>query len=88
MITAIREHAVVKNGGIVIPETDLPDGTEVEILVLVGKDMDETEYLLSSEANKEHLFRSIKEAREQPERLITFESVDELKNYFLRNDGI
>jgi len=85
MITAIREHAVVKNGMIEVPEMNLPDGTEVEVIVLVEREMDETEYLMSSEANKERVLESIREANEHPERLITFKDVDELEKYLLRN---
>lgn len=35
--------------------------------------MDTTEYLLSTEANKEHLLKAIREADENPESLIPFD---------------
>ncbi len=70
MITAIREHAVVKNGGhIEIPTLDLPDGTEVEVIVLVSEEMDTTEYLLSTEANREHLDKALRDAQDPTKRI-------------------
>lgn len=69
MITEIREKTVVKEGGkIEISSPDLPIGTEVEVVVLVGK-QDTTEYLLSSEANRRHLEQAMRDA-ENPEKLI------------------
>lgn len=71
MITAIREHTVIKNGGqIEIPSIGLPDGTEVEVIVLVeGAEIDTTEYLLSTEANREHLERSLRDANDPTKRI-------------------
>jgi antitoxin YefM len=76
MITAIREHTVVRNGIIQIPETDLPDGTEVEVIVLVGEDTDATDYLLSTDANREQLERAIEDAKDPLQR--TYVDVNEL----------
>ena len=59
MVTAIRQKAVVGKGGKVeLPETELLEGTPVEIIVLT-KARDETEYLLSSETNKKHLLEAL-----------------------------
>lgn len=71
MITAIREHTVIKNGGqIEIPPIGLPDGTEVEVIVLVeGEQIDTTEYLLSTKANREHLERAILDANDPTKRI-------------------
>jgi antitoxin YefM len=71
MITAIREHTVIKNGGqIEIPLTDLPDGTEVEVIVLVeGEEVDTTEYLLSTAANREHLEQALRDANDPTKRI-------------------
>ena len=76
MITAIREHAVVRNGVIQIPEMDLPDGTEVEVIVLVGEESDATDYLLSTDANREHLEKAVEDAKDSSKR--TYINIDEL----------
>ena len=80
MLTRIRERTVVKeNGMIEIPATDLAVGTEVEVIVLVEEEeMNTTEYLLSNEANRQHLEAALEES-EHPENFIQFD-VDELKN--------
>lgn len=69
MITAIREHTVVRNGIIQIPETSLPDGTEVEVIVLVEEESDATDYLLSTDANREHLERALEDAKDPSKRV-------------------
>jgi len=69
MITAIREHTVVRNGVIQIPETNLPDGTEVEVIVLVGEESDTTDYLLSTDANRKHLERALEDAKDPSKRV-------------------
>lgn len=78
MLTGIREKAVVKeNGTVEISAPDLPIGAEVEVFIwLEEKEMDTTEYLLSSEANREHLFQSIRDA-EDPKKL-TYVDVENL----------
>jgi len=80
MITAIKERATVKENGIVeISAPDLPVGTEVEVIVLVEEaEMDTTEYLLSTEANREHLMEALEEAK-HPENFIRFDSVEDLE---------
>lgn len=83
MINTIREWTTVRNGGrIEVSSSELVDGSEVEVLILVGEDkgeMDETEYLMSNEANRERLLNSIKQAEEHPELLRVYKDVDELK---------
>ncbi len=71
MLTGIREKTVVKENGMVeISAPDLPIGTEVEVIVLVEEEeMDTTEYLLSTEANRKHLERAMRDA-EDPEKRI------------------
>lgn len=70
MISGIREKTVVKEGGkIEISSPELPTGTQVEVIVLVEEEQDETEYLLSSEANRRHLEQAMSDA-ENPEKLI------------------
>jgi hypothetical protein len=70
MISGIREKTVVKEGGkIEISSPDLPIGAQVEVIVLVENERDETEYLLSAEANRRHLEQAMRDA-ENPEKLI------------------
>jgi antitoxin YefM len=71
MITGIREKTFVKEGGkIEISSPDLPIGREVEVIILVDSDeTDTTEYLLSTEANRKHLEKALKDA-ENPEKLV------------------
>jgi antitoxin YefM len=69
MISGIREKTVVKEGGkIEISSPDLPDGAQVEVIVVI-EEQDTTEYLLSTEANRRHLERAMKDL-ENPENLI------------------
>ncbi|HLA95815.1 MAG TPA: hypothetical protein VK612_08845 [Pyrinomonadaceae bacterium] len=69
MITAIREHTVILNGAIQLPEMDYPDGTEVEVIVLVGDEIDATDYLLSTEANRKYMEEALEELK-HPEKFI------------------
>lgn len=71
MITGIKQRAIVGEGGrIEIPSSDLPIGAEVEVIVLVENgEQDATEYLLSTEANREQLMKAMRDA-ENPENLI------------------
>ncbi len=70
MITGIREKTYVKEGGkIEISSSDLPIGTEVEVIVLIEEKRDSTDYLLSTEANRRHLEEARQDAQ-NPEKLI------------------
>jgi len=71
MLTGIREKTVVKENGMVeISAPDLPVGTEVEVIILVEEEeMDTTEYLLSTEANRQHLEQSIRDAEDPKKRI-------------------
>lgn len=70
MITGIRERTVVQeNGKVGILSSDLPIGTEVEVIVLVDEEPDTTEYLLSTEANRQYLEEALEELK-HPERFI------------------
>ncbi len=79
MLTGIRERTVVnENGKVEISAPDLAIGTEVEVIVLVDDEMDETEYLLSTEANRKHLEEALEELK-HPENFIRVD-MDELEN--------
>jgi len=79
MITAIKERTIVReNGRIEISESELPIGAEVEVIVLVKEEMDETEYLLSTEANREHLEKALEDLK-HPENFIRVD-IDELED--------
>jgi antitoxin YefM len=71
MISGIKQQSTVgKNGKIEIPSTDLPEGTLVEVTVLVeSPTIDETDYLLSTPANKDRLLQSIENIK-NPDKLI------------------
>jgi hypothetical protein len=58
MVSAIRQYAVVDKQGKIELSADLPQGTKVEIIILV-EEQDETEYLLSNPANRQYLIQAI-----------------------------
>jgi antitoxin YefM len=58
MVSAIRQYAVVDKQGKIELSADLPQGTKVEIIILV-EEQDETEYLLSNPANRQYLMQAI-----------------------------
>ncbi|MCC5637038.1 hypothetical protein LC593_14475 [Nostoc sp. CHAB 5844] len=63
MLSGIKQKAIVgKDGKIELSTTELPEGTVVEVIVLVEQqtEEDETTYLLKLEANKKHLLKALK----------------------------
>jgi antitoxin YefM len=66
MIGSIRQRTIVHEGGRVeIQSSELPIGARVEVIVLVEPEgLDTTEYLLSSEANRQHLLQALKDAED------------------------
>ncbi len=71
MPTEIREKTVVNKDGMVqIRALDLPIGTKVEVVVTVDiEEMDTTEYLLSTEANRKHLEQAMQDAKDLEKRI-------------------
>jgi antitoxin YefM len=71
MINGIKQRGVVgKDGKIEIQASELPEGTVVEIIVLVDTEsQDETEYLLTTEPNRTKLLDAIVRA-EDPNNLV------------------
>ncbi|MGK7932626.1 MAG: hypothetical protein AB4041_14505 [Microcystaceae cyanobacterium] len=70
-MNALKYKATVKNGQLELPDLDLPEGTVVEAILLIetSPQVDETEYLLSTEANRHHLKEALKELN-QPENYV------------------
>ncbi|NER20603.1 MAG: hypothetical protein F6J86_26565 [Symploca sp. SIO1B1] len=83
MLSGIKQRGIVGKGGkIEIQASDLPEGTVVEIIVLIEPDthksdtsyqvpQDTTEYLLSTEANRRHLMSAIEHV-EKKHNLVSF----------------
>ena len=72
-MNAIKYRAIVKNGRLDMPIINLPEGTIVEAILLVEQeskiDIDETAYLLSTEANRRNLIEGLEELK-QPQNYI------------------
>lgn len=73
MITEIRERiTVLPNGRIEIPTSPFDEGIEVDVVVRRNNavdEMDETDYLLSTEANRERMEEALEELK-HPENFI------------------
>ncbi len=67
MITGIRQKVIVGEGGKVeILSPELPRGTLVDVIILVETvEQDTTEYLLSTQANREHLQQALLDLENQ-----------------------
>lgn len=70
-MNAFKYRVTVKNGQLDLPLLDLPEGTIVEAILLVEEktETDETDYLLSTEANRRHLIEALQELK-QPDNYI------------------
>ncbi len=74
-MNAIKCKAIIKNGKLEMPIIDLPEGTIVEAILLIGSEieskieMDETAYLLSTEANRRNLLEGLEQLK-QPQNYI------------------
>jgi antitoxin YefM len=66
MISESKQQSVVgKNGKIEIQAPDLPEGTVVEVIVLVeSQATDETDYLLATSANRDRLLQALERAKD------------------------
>jgi antitoxin YefM len=73
MIKAIKQNtAVGKEGKIEIYAPELPEGENIEVIILVNSiPEDTTEYLLSTEANKQQLLEAMERVKNQ-ENLVVF----------------
>ena len=64
MVSAIKHYGIVGKGGNVEVSANLPKGTRVVIIILVEATVEpeeETEYLLSTKANRQYLLESLTE---------------------------
>ena len=63
MIVGVRQKTVVGKGGkIELSSPALPQGALVDVIVLLEpEEQDETEYLLSTKANRNHLLQALRE---------------------------
>ena len=74
-MNAIKYKAIIKNGKLEMPMIDLPEGTIVEAILLIESEieskieMDETAYLLSTEANRRNLLEGLEQLK-QPQNYI------------------
>ncbi|CAC5343650.1 conserved hypothetical protein [Planktothrix rubescens CCAP 1459/22] len=87
-MNTLKYKTTIKNGkldlpSLDLPSLDLPEGTVVEAILLIGKstETDETDYLLSTEANRHHLKEAV-ESLKHPENYIY---VDILSNPIASN---
>ena len=73
-MNAIKYSTTVKNGKLDLPFLDLPEGTVVEAILLVDQsELDETSYLLSSDANRRNLIAGLEELQ-KPQNYIYIDS--------------
>ena len=86
MLTEIVERTKVMPGGRIEFESDeLEEGEIVELRIRPAPapgEIDTTDYLMSTKANRERLLESIQEAKEHPERRIIYNNLDELEKDF------
>lgn len=96
MLSSIKQQVVVgRNGKIEIQTSDLAGGIIVEVIVLVKQDVfnthtnpsiqqDETEYLLSTQANRNHLMADIQNI-ETKTNLVSFTPEEWNEKYNIRS---
>ena len=81
---AVKKKTVVgKKGTIELQSTELQEGTEVEIIILIPSvetELDPTEYLLSTEANRRELLEAVERVEKQ-ENLINISSEEWHEKY-------
>lgn len=70
-MNVLKYQTIIKDGQLHLPPLDLPEGTIVEAILLIQKptQIDETDYLLSTEANRQHLKEAI-ESLKNPDNYI------------------
>ncbi len=60
-MNTLKYKTTIKNGQLDLPSLNLPEGTVVEAILLIetSEHTDETEYLLSTFANRQHLKEAV-----------------------------
>lgn len=76
MISGIKQQSTIgKNGEIEISSTDLPEGTVVEVMVLVkSQAIDDRDYLLSTPANQDHLIQALESVKNSDNLILLHQS--------------
>ncbi|PZV28141.1 MAG: hypothetical protein DCF12_01065 [Snowella sp.] len=76
-MNALKYRTTIKNGQLDLPNLDLPEGTVIEAILLMveSNESDETDYLLSTEANRQYLKEAIKSLK-NPQNYIYVNSAD------------
>ncbi|MFM7572845.1 MAG: hypothetical protein ACKO4S_06860 [Snowella sp.] len=76
-MNALKYRTTIKNGQLDLPNLDLPEGTVIEAILLMveSSEGDETDYLLSTEANRQYLKEAI-ESLKNPQNYIYVNSAD------------
>jgi antitoxin YefM len=77
-MNALKYRTTIKNGQLDLPNLDLPEGTVIEAILLMveSNESDETDYLLSTEANRQYLKEAI-ESLKNPQNYIYVNSADQ-----------
>jgi antitoxin YefM len=82
MVTAIKQFGIVgKDGKIELHAPELAEGTAIEVILLV-ESQDETEYLLSTKANRDRLLAAIANV-ESGKNLISFSAEEWNEKYHI-----
>jgi antitoxin YefM len=82
MVTAIKQFGIVgKDGKIELHAPELAEGTAIEVILLV-ESQDETEYLLSTKANRDRLLAAIANV-ERGENLVSFSAEEWHEKYHI-----
>jgi antitoxin YefM len=82
MIQAVKQKTIVgKNGEIKLNTSQIPEGTAIEVIILVDSiPEDTTEYLLSTKANQKELSEAIERVKNK-EDLVVISEADWYEKY-------
>jgi antitoxin YefM len=82
MLSGIKQKAIVgKDGKIELSATEIPEGTVVEVIVILETSIeDDTTYLLKSVANKERLLKTVENVKAGN---LIYVDLDEYEKHFI-----